>query len=197
MAKQAVQVQDAVGDLVGAAGEDHAAGAEGRGAVGARRGGAAQFGQAVGHHLVLVLQVGGVRLCGGVGDEAGHGDRDAGLVGGVADLGPGVAVGVPVLRPVLGGAAEDAEEHRQSEFDGAVDRMVKMRSRWRGMADRTRLLDGPGARCVRRFSRAWPRRAVAARTAFTGLRTAFQTEASVEEAIQVVQAAPENPPGPS
>ena len=57
-----------------------------------------------------------------LGDEAVDGDGDVGRFGGVAGLGPGVAVGVAVLRPVLGGAAEDAQEHRQPEFDRSENR---------------------------------------------------------------------------
>ena len=123
VAEQLVQVQDALGDLVGAAGEDHAAGLAWlpRGPAAAMPGRPISAAP-VANIAQLVLEVG--RLGGGVvrADEPVDRDGDVGVVGGVADLGPRVAVGVAVLGPVLRRAAEDAEEHRDAELDGAADR---------------------------------------------------------------------------
>ena len=57
-----------------------------------------------------------------LGDEAVDGDGDVCRFGGMAGLHPCVVVGVAALRPVLGGAAEDAEEHRQAKFDRSDNR---------------------------------------------------------------------------
>jgi hypothetical protein len=70
-----------------------------------------------------VLEIGGLRLAVVGADEPVHRDGDVGRVGRVADLRPRVAVRAAVLRPVLGGAAQDAEEQRHAQLDRAPHRL--------------------------------------------------------------------------
>ena len=118
-----MQVEDAVGDLVGSAHEHHPTRPVAGGPVRRRRPGAADLGHARLEHVGLVLQVGGVGLAVVVGDKAVDGDGDGGRLGGVADLGPGLVVGVAVVGPVLRGPAQDPQEHRQPELHGPQDRV--------------------------------------------------------------------------
>ena len=82
-----MQVQDAVGDLVGSAGEDHSTGLVVVRTAGRCDRGAADLGGTGGEHAQFVFEVGGFRPAAVGADEAVYGDGD---VGGFARV-PGFA----------------------------------------------------------------------------------------------------------
>src|SRR3954454_4015510 len=124
VAEQVVEVDDALGDLLGPAGEHHAAALEVAGAGRRRRAaaGTADLGHALAHHAKLEVEVVSLRTAGLIPDEAVHRDSDVGLLDGMAHLLPRRTVAVAVLRPALRRATEDPEEQRDAQFDCPHDR---------------------------------------------------------------------------
>ena len=96
VAEGVVEVQDPVGDLVGAADEDHLAGVVAGFSTGWWCHGSADLRGAGDEHAMLVVEVGGLGVAVVGSNEAVDGDRDVGGVGGVAGLFPGFAVARPV-----------------------------------------------------------------------------------------------------
>ncbi len=116
-AEELVQVEDPLGDFGRRRRPSRRL--EVGGAAGLGRSGSADLGHALLEHPRLVFEVGLLGLM-VVRDEAVDGDSDVGCVGGVSHLRPRGAIGMAVLGPMLGRAAEDAEEYRQAEFDRRI-----------------------------------------------------------------------------
>ncbi len=129
-----MEVEDAVGDLVGSPGEHHPACLDVPGPTGGSDARAANQRALRLNMRATYSEVDGLSVPVVLPDEAVHGDGDVGRFRGMAYPRPRLAVSAAVLRPVFGCAAEDAEEHRKAKRGGAAPSWGCRRCRARSSA---------------------------------------------------------------